>query len=83
MVRTRRASSQEQVEGGLARVLDFDNVDEDMDPRRISEALVDTIQEETKSQHDQPEICGGDCEYGDEKQGSQVIQLEQILSFRK
>lgn len=64
MVRTRRTSSQDFVEEGLARVLEFDNVVEEQEMDTIPEILEDP---ETRDQISQPEISAA-CDSGDEEE---------------
>lgn len=79
MVRTTRASRQEHVKEGLARVLDFDNFGEEEELQTISETLGDTTCQDSGSHHEQPKICeGGETEDKEEKHNRQVILPEHV-----
>lgn len=90
MVWTRRASTQEHSEDGIARVLDFDNFGKNVELPTISETLGISTCQDSASQPEQPEICGlGESENEEEQHDWQVIFpnlcktiLEIIVLFR-
>ena len=72
-MRTRRASSQEDVQEGTARILDFDNVVSEQELETILETMEETPTHKTLEHNEQPEISEDEeIDSEEEKQNVEV-----------